>query len=149
MSYRLVIFSVRGHKQLAGSNMVRVLDADAALPADEGTVFASLANARGYVRRELAGLSCYHRCVIVDAGGATLMVGVRSGFNGTGKRFVWADVPYEVRAGRPSYHQQRAGADCAAVSVHGTKGEADVYAERYRAANPGEPCVVVPVRRYV
>lgn len=147
MSYRLVAFSVRGtHKYVIGSSKVAGLDASASVPPREGTTFATMQNARGYVRREFAGISSYHRFELVNDAGDPVQVGMRTGFNGTGKRIVWQDVPYEVQQGKPSWHQAKAGAVCAAVSRFGSKGEADAFAERYRAAHPGEPAVVVRTR---
>lgn len=147
MGFRVVAFSVRGtHKYVMGSGHVRSLDVREAIPPREGCVFESMQNARGYARRDLADVSAYDRLEIVDDQGNPIMVGARTGRGGTGKSFTWSDVPYEVQQGKPSWHQAKAGAVCAGVTRFGSKGEADAFAERYRAAHPGEPAVVVRSR---
>lgn len=149
MSYRLVVFPVRGGKLLIGAR--GTLDAAARVPSkldngDTGTVFATLPNARGYAARELAGLSSYFRAEIIDGDGDVVQVGPRSGYNGCGRRFMWSDVRYEVHEGRPSWHQQRAGAISAGVTVQPNKAAAVAYAARVRESRPGERVFVMPER---
>ena len=86
--YRLVVFSVRGHKYLVGNTTVHPVEE--ILPG-VGTRFSSPSAIDRYVRRELAGLSCYYAAQVVDDDGRVLMRGVRSGVNGTGNTWIWSD----------------------------------------------------------
>jgi hypothetical protein len=95
-AYRVVVYSIRGHKYLVGNTTVHPVDE---IPPGVGTRFTSTSAVQSYVRRELAGLSCYHAVAIVGDDGHTLMRGVRSGFNGTGNTWIWLDIrPGETSA---------------------------------------------------
>lgn len=56
-------------------------------------------------------------------------------------------VAYHVHAGRPSWHQMRAGHASAGVYVLYSRREADEYMTNYRSHHPGEPCYVVEVTK--
>jgi hypothetical protein len=83
---RLLYVSIRGHKCLVGGPM---LDADAAVPADIGTRFGTVAEIEQMVPRELRGISSYWQVQIVNEHGAVVHRGFRSGYNGTGDRWTW------------------------------------------------------------
>lgn len=87
--YRLVVYSVRGHRYLVGNTTVHPVDE---IPAGVGTRFDSTCAVERYVRRALAGLSCYDAVEIVAEDGRVLRRGVRSGMNGTGNTWIWCDV---------------------------------------------------------
>lgn len=100
--FRLVVTSINGGRYLIGSAKVAGLNTHGPVPSGEGAEFKTVQNARGYVRRELNGISSYCRAEVIDADGVTVAVGVRSGFNGTGRRFVWTDVePVRDENGQP------------------------------------------------
>jgi hypothetical protein len=88
-AYRLVVYSVRGHRYLVGNTTVHPVDE---IQDGVGTRFSSTSAVQSYVCRELAGLSCYHAVAIVDDDGHTLLRGVRSGFNATGDTWAWLDT---------------------------------------------------------
>jgi hypothetical protein len=53
-----------------------------------------------------------------------------------------SDVAYEVYTGRPSWHQQRAGAISAAIGVYETRNDAERYVENFRKHHPDQPCFI-------
>lgn len=53
-----------------------------------------------------------------------------------------SDVQYEVWTGRPSWHQQRAGAIGAACGVYETRNDAERYVENYKKHHPDQPCFI-------
>jgi hypothetical protein len=52
--------------------------------------FASLAEAEAHVRRELTSLSSIWRVRVLDAAGQVVRLAVRSGYNASGRGWVWA-----------------------------------------------------------
>jgi hypothetical protein len=88
-TYRLVMVSVRGHKYLLGNTTVHPVDE---IPPGIGTRFSNTSAVQDHVRRELAGLSCYHAVEIVADDGHALRRGERSGINSTGNTWVWRDI---------------------------------------------------------
>jgi hypothetical protein len=84
-AYRLLVYSIRGHRYLVGNTTVHPVDE---IPAGVGTRFSSTSAVERYVRRELAGLSSYHAVEIVADDGHALMRGVRS----TGNTWAWRDI---------------------------------------------------------
>lgn len=89
--FRVLARSVRGHSYLMGNPSVHPVETDA-VPAGVGTTFGTLQNVRGFVLRKLNGLSCYYAVSVVDSAGVVVATGVRSGRNGTGKRWEWESV---------------------------------------------------------
>jgi hypothetical protein len=87
--FRLIVKSVNGARYLTGSGGTRTLPAGETAPAGEGTTFATMANVRGYVTRELNSISSYYRVEVIDADGVVVGTGVRAGRNGTGKQWRW------------------------------------------------------------
>lgn len=83
--YRLVVYSVRGHKYLAGNPTWHPVDE---IPPGVGTRFASTSEVDRHVRRELAGQSGFDAVAIVADDGHVLMRGVR----GTGNTWAWRDI---------------------------------------------------------
>ena len=83
-AYRLVVSSIRGHRYLVGNTTVHPVDE---IPAGVGTRFASTGAVERYVRRALAGQSCYHAVAIVADDGHVLTRGVR----GTGNTWIWRE----------------------------------------------------------
>lgn len=87
--YRLVVYSIRGHKYLVGNTTVHPVEE---IPAGVGTRFTSTSEVERYVRRALAGRSWCHAVAIVSDDGHALRRGVRSGFNGTGNTWIWREA---------------------------------------------------------
>lgn len=87
--FRLVVQSVNGARYMVGRTVVLP---DGPVPSGEGDGFRTVQNARGYVRRELNGISSYYRAEVIDADGVTVAMGVRTGYNGSGRSFKWSNV---------------------------------------------------------
>lgn len=85
--YRIVACSVNGARYLIDRTVALAYDQQP--PVDEGTRFATMANVRGHVVRELNDISAYWRVDVIDDDSMTIGWGVRAGFGGTGRRWQW------------------------------------------------------------
>lgn len=86
---RILAQSVRGGSYLIGNPSVHPIDGTA--PADVGTTFATMAEVKRYVVRELAEVSSYHAVTVIDPQGEKVARGWRAGRGGTGKRWAWEE----------------------------------------------------------
>lgn len=87
--FRILAVSVRDSaRYLIGNPSVHPIEGTA--PAAVGAEFRTMANVRGYVRRELGAITSYWRVEVIDADGVVIGAGVRAGRGGTGKRWDWS-----------------------------------------------------------
>jgi len=84
--FRMVVTSVRGSRRFVGE--LHPFDGPTP-PKGRGIEFESVEQAKLYARRELTDVTSCHRVTVVDADGAIVASAVRSGRNGTGRRWLW------------------------------------------------------------